>query len=179
MGSLQEFYQAIPNEDKEGFLHILHGALKSAVYMICLQSAITNNTSVQEDIRTKAIRAAEALARYRISDPYHFLRDAGLLLPPPLLQIGAAIAHPRNAHEGSSESGSSLTLDPTTTDGEYQQRSEGGSSFTGDASTRDGENESSSGSSGKSATTDNMQEDIARRGGCPMPPVLDAESEDT
>jgi len=164
MGSLQEFYQAIPNEDKEGFLHILHGALKSAVYMICLQSAITNNTSVQEDIRTKAIRAAEALAPYRISDPYHFLRDAGLLLPPPLLQIGA---------EGSSEIGSSLTPGTPTTDGEYQQRTESGSSFTGDAST------SSSGSSGKSATTDNMQEDLARRGGCPMPPVLDAESEDT
>jgi len=65
---------------------------------------MARNTDMQEEIRRNAIQATEHLAEYPMSDLYSYLEDAGLVVPPPILQIGGAIAQLRNAHEGSSES---------------------------------------------------------------------------
>jgi len=133
MGILQEFYQAIPNEHKRCFLHTLHAALEHPVFeMAHIQSmmmTMADSTDMKEDICENAIKATVHLAGYPMSDLYSYLEDAGLVVPPPVLQIGVANAQLRNAEEGSSEGGSSFSQDttPSNSTDEEQASSSGAS----------------------------------------------------
>jgi len=121
---------------------------------------MAHGTDMQEDIRANAIRATENMAEYSLSDLYPYLQEAGLVVRPPVLQIGGAIAQLRNADEGSSEGGSSVSRDTTlsnSTDGEYA---------------------SSSGTSGETANTEYIQEQLAESCAFVGLPVADTESND-
>jgi len=96
---------------------------------------MARNTDMQEEIRRNAIQATEHLAEYPMSDLYSYLEDAGLVVPPPILQIGGAIAQLRNVDKGSSEGRSSVSWDTTL------------------SNSMDGEYASSSGTSGETANT--------------------------
>jgi len=209
MADLQAFYLALTNEYKQYFLQSLHAALQSPLNPVfgieklrSMMTEMARNTDMQGLICKNAIRATKGLAGFTKSDLNSYLNSYRLVVLPTVLPIEGASAQLSNAEQGSSLSladnltvGSQETVSPlgsveglathssfTVEDVSVENRQMGGAVdilaevfFCVDQISTD----ESSKTSQKSVTTNDLQEDIDGLGGCPMPPVLDAESEDT
>jgi len=114
MDDLRAFYLALPDEDKQGFLLMLHAALEHPVnrfsVMASLQSGMALCTDIQEEIRRNGSQALEDLAGYPMSLLYSYLKRAGLVVLPSVLPIEGASAQLSNSEQGNSEGGSALSL---------------------------------------------------------------------